>query len=137
MKKLKPHVTDWAQIERFLASADKKLASARKILAFDEEACLQQAYEAMLKASLGLMFSHSLRARSMPGHHIAIIEFARQRIDKKHAGLLTVFDRLRRKRNLAYIDDTGFVSHHDAEQALEAARDYLALIRADITARKP
>ena len=53
MKKLKPHTVDWAQIERFLTSADKKLTSARKILAFDEEACLQQAYEAMLKASLG------------------------------------------------------------------------------------
>ena len=64
MKKLKPHVVDWAQNERFLASADKKLASARKILAFDEEACLQQAYEAMLEASLGFMFSHGFRARS-------------------------------------------------------------------------
>jgi hypothetical protein len=53
MKKLKPHTVDWAQIDRFLASADKKLASANKILAFDEEACLQQAYEAMRKASLG------------------------------------------------------------------------------------
>lgn len=43
MKKLKPQTVDWAQIDRFLASADKKLASAHKILAFDEEACLQQA----------------------------------------------------------------------------------------------
>jgi hypothetical protein len=99
MKKLKPHAVDWAQIDRFLASADKKLASTRKILAFDEEACLQQAYEAMLKASLGFMFSHGFRARSQPGHHIAIIDFVRSRIDKKHAGLLVVFDRLRRKRN--------------------------------------
>src|SRR6266550_1006528 len=77
MKNLKPHKVDWAQIEPFLASADKKLASAHKILAFDEEACLQQAYEAMLKASLGFMFSHSFRARSQPGHHIAIIDFVR------------------------------------------------------------
>ena len=61
MKNLKPHKVDWAQIERFLASADKKLASVHKILAFDEEACLQQAYEAMLKASLGFMLSHSFR----------------------------------------------------------------------------
>ena len=53
MKKLKPHIVDWAQIER----TDRKLASAQKILAFDEEACLQRAYEAMLKASLGFMFS--------------------------------------------------------------------------------
>src|ERR1019366_8122355 len=137
MKKLKPHTVDRAQIDRFLASADKKLASARKIIAFDEEACLQQAYEAMLKASLGFMFSHGFRARSQPGHHIAIIEFARGHFDKNNAGLLTVFDRLRRKQNMALYDDTGFVSHRDAEQALEAARDYVAIIRADITARKP
>jgi hypothetical protein len=109
MKKLRPHTVDWAQIERYLASADKKLALANRILPLDEEACLQQAYEAMLKASLGFMFSHGFRARSQPGHHIAIIEFVRSRIDKKHSGLLTVLDRLRRKRNLALYDDTGFV----------------------------
>ena len=137
MKKLKPHTVDWAQIERFLTSAEKKLASAHKILAFDEEASLQQAYEAMLKASLGFMFSHGFRARSQPGHHIAIIDFVRSRIGKKHAGLLVVFDHLRRKRNTALYDDTGFVSRHDAEQALESAGDYLNVIRVDIAARKP
>jgi hypothetical protein len=92
------------RIDRFLASADKKLASAHKILAFDEEACLQQAYEAMLKASLGFMFSHGFRARSQPGHHIAIIDFVRSRIDKKHAGLLTV------TASLAGMLKTGFVA---------------------------
>ena len=137
MKKLKPHKVDWGQIDRFLTSADKKLASAHKILAFDEEACLQQAYEAMLKASLGFMFSHGFRARSQPGHHIAIIDFVRARIDRKHAGLIMVFDRLRRTRNMALYDDTGFVSHHDAEQALKTAQSYLGIIRADIATRKP
>jgi uncharacterized protein (UPF0332 family) len=137
MKKLKPHTVDWAQIERFVASAEKKLTSARKILAFDEEACLQQAYEAMLKAPLGFMFSHGFRARSQPGHHLAIIDFVRARIGKKHAGLILVFDRLRRKRNLALYDDRGFVSRQDAKQALQAASDYLAVVRADIMARKP
>jgi hypothetical protein len=136
MRKLKPHKVDWAQIDRFLASAEKKLASAEKILAFDEEACLQQAYEAMLKASLGFMFSHGFRARSQPGHHVAIIEFVRTRIDRKHAALLTLFDRLRRKRNMSLYDDSGFVSYHDAEEALRAARDYLAVIRAHISARE-
>lgn len=70
-------------------------------------------------------------------NHITIIDFVQAHIDKKHARLLTVFDRLRRKRNMALYDDTGFVSHHEAEEALEAARDYLAVIRADITARQP
>ena len=83
------------------------------------------------------MFSHGFRARSQPGHHIAIIDFVRSRIDKKNAGLLVVFDRLRRKRNTALYDDTGFISHHEAEQALKAARDYLGVLRAEITSRKP
>jgi uncharacterized protein (UPF0332 family) len=137
MKNLKPHNVDWAQIDRFVGSADRKLASAHKILAFDEEACLQQAYEAMLRAALGFMFSHGFRARSQPGHHIAIIEFVRARIDAKHAGLLTVFDRLRRKRNTSLYDDTGFVSRHEAEEALESARKFIDVIRADITTRRP
>ncbi len=68
------------------------------------------------------MFSYGFRAKSQPGHHIAIIDFVRERIDKKHVGLLTVFDRLRRKRNMALYDDTGFVSHHDAEQAVRAVK---------------
>src|SRR5580698_3862808 len=110
MKKLKPQTVDCAQIERFVANAEKKLTSAHKILVFDEEACLQQAYEAMLKASLGFMFSCGFRVGSQLGHHVAIIEFVRARLDKKHAGLITVFDRLRRKRNMALYDDTGFVS---------------------------
>jgi uncharacterized protein (UPF0332 family) len=137
VKRLVPHKVDWGQIERFLQSAEKKLASAHKILAFDEEACLQQAYEAMLKASLGFMFSYGTRVRSQPGHHIAIIEFVRTRVDKKHAGLISVFDRLRRKRNTALYDDIGFVSRNDAEQALETARQYLKVIRTEIGARKP
>ena len=136
MKKLRQHKVDWEQIERFLASADRKLGAAHKILAFDEEASLQQAYEAMLRASLGFMLSYGFRARSQPGHHIAIIDFVRGRIDAKHAGLLIVFDRLRRKRNMALYDDTGFVSHHEAEEALESARRFIEVIRADITARR-
>lgn len=137
MKNVKPHPTDWPQIERFLESAEKKLVSARKILEFDDEASLQQAYEAMLRASLGYMFSHGSRVRSQPGHHIAVIEFVRAHLDKKHAALLTVFDRLRRKRNTALYDDTGFVSREDAEQALATADEYVKVVRADIEIRKP
>jgi hypothetical protein len=44
----------------------------------------------MLKGSLGFMSSPGFCARSQPGYHIATIDFVRVRIDKKHAGLLTV-----------------------------------------------
>lgn len=136
MNTVRPHSVDWAQIQRFLRSAAKRLDTAEKLLALDEEASLQQAYEAMLRASLAFMFSHGVRPRSQPGHHIAIIEFVRQRTGKEHATLLTLFDRLRRKRNTALYDDTGFVSLHDAEEAIATAREYLKAIRGEIERRK-
>ena len=57
MRKLKPQQVDWRQIGRFLERASKKLATAKKILEIDEEASFQQAYEAMLKASLAFMLT--------------------------------------------------------------------------------
>src|SRR5690349_1550942 len=83
------------------------------------------------------MFSYGFRARSQPGHHIAIIEFVRARVvDKRNSSLLTMFDRIRRKRNVALYDDTGFVSRHDAEQALESARRLIEAIRTDVQPAK-
>jgi hypothetical protein len=137
MSQFKRHPVDWAQIGRFLASARWKLASAEKILAFDEEACLQQAYEAMLKASLGFVLSHGARARSLPGHHVAIIEFLEARIDKKHTALMASFDRLRRKRNMALYDDSGMVTRTEAKQSLETALQFIELVEKDIGARRP
>jgi hypothetical protein len=37
---------------------------------------------------------------------------------------------------MALYDDAGLVSHHEAEQALESAREYIGVLRADIAARK-
>ena len=63
----KPHSVDRAQIERFLASADKKLASARKILAFDDKACLQEA-----------SFSQQYAARFLNMHPKRVLRKARE-----------------------------------------------------------
>jgi hypothetical protein len=43
MKKLKSHAIAWAQIERF-REWGQEARFRPKILAFDEEACLQQAF---------------------------------------------------------------------------------------------
>lgn len=83
------------------------------------------------------MFSYGERARSQPDHHVAIIEFVQERLDNEHAGLLTLFDHLRRKRNLALYDDTGFISRHEAEQALKTAQSYLDVLLAQIDLRRP
>lgn len=128
MKMLKPQPVDPEQVQRFLASAEKKLASARKALQIDEEACYQLAYEAMLKASLGLMLSFGVRPRSLPGHHVTIIEFAEKRLGKEYEKLIAMFDRMRRKRHQALYDVSGFISKQEAQNALEIAEQYLTII---------
>jgi len=137
MKKTRPQRVDWDQIARFFQGASRKLATARKILVIDEEACFQQAYEAMLKASLALMLSHGTRPRSLPGHHVVIIEFAGKQLGGAYGELISLFDRMRRKRNLALYDVKGFISRLDAERALQTAVEYLAVVRDQIRRRHP
>jgi len=134
MKKLKPHAVDWAQIDRFLASADKKLASVAKFLLLMKKLVFNKPTKQCSKLRWGsCSATDSVREVSLGTTSPSSISCVRAWT----RNLLVVFDRLRRKRNMALYDDSGFVSHHEAEQALESAGDYLNVIRADIAARKP
>lgn len=137
MKKLKPQEADFEHIKRFIAGAEKKLSAAKKNLAIDEEAAYELAYEAMLKASLGLMLSFGLRPRSLPGHHVAIIEFVAGKLGKEHDAQVSMFDHMRRKRHQAVYDVVGFVSMHEAEEAVASAERYVAVIRDEIGKHDP
>lgn len=137
MKKLKRQEIDFVQIGRFLTGAEKKLAAARKTLAIDEEACYQLAYEAMLKASLGFMLSVGYRPRSLPGHHVAVIEFAEENLGKGYKDLISLFNRMRRKRHQVIYDVTALISTSEATEALETAAKYLKAVRDEVQKRNP
>lgn len=132
MKKWKPQRATGDQVNRYFGAAEKKLVTARKILAIDEEACFQAAYDAMLKASLGFILRHGVRPRSQPGHHVAIIQFIETHLGKEHHAMVAAFDRMRRKRNQALYDVSGFISRHEAEQALEVAGRFLTVLRRSV-----
>lgn len=137
MKKLKQQRVDFAQIALFLAGAERKLGAAKKTLTIDEEAAYQLAYEAMLKGSLGFMLSFGVRPRNLLGHHITIIEFAGKRLGKEFRSLISMFNRMRRKRHETIYDVTGLISRHEAEEALKTAEKYLQAIRQEIQKRNP
>lgn len=115
----------------------KSSRQRRRPLEIDEEASYQLAYEAMLKASLGLMLSFGVRPRSLPGHHVTIIEFAGEKLGKEFRGLISMFNRMRRKRHQAIYEVTGVISKHEAAQALETAATYIETIRNEIQKRNP
>ena len=135
-KPTKPQPVNPNQVRQFLADARKKAVAARKNLAIDEETAHQTAYEATLKASLALMLSHGQRPRVQLGHHVAILDFARKRLDPAQAPIFDLFDRMRRKRNIAFYD-LAVISEVEAEDAVRAAEDYLKLVAADIQTRIP
>jgi uncharacterized protein (UPF0332 family) len=122
------------QVQQFLADAKKRTRTARKNLAIDTETAFQIAYEAMIKGSLALMLSHGQRPRKQLGHHIAIIEFAQKHLPGAKAGMFSLFDRMRRKRNDAFYD-IAIVSETEAKEAVATAEQYLQLVAADIQDR--
>jgi uncharacterized protein (UPF0332 family) len=136
MAPTKPQPVNPDQVRQFLADARKKAVAARKNLAIDEETAHQTAYEAILKTSLALMLSHGQRPRVQLGHHVAILDFARKRLDPAQAPIFDLFDRMRRKRNIAFYD-LAVISEVEAEDAVRAAEDYLKLVAADIQTRIP
>jgi len=136
MATTKPQPVNPAQVKQFLADARKKAAAARKNLSIDEEAAYQIAYQAMLKGSLALMLSHGQRPRVQLGHHIAIIEFAQKHLDPGLAAAFALFDRMRRKRNDAFYN-LALISDVEAEEAVNAAEEYLRVIAEDIRNRIP
>jgi len=137
MRRLKSQYVDFSRISLYLSAADNKLSTAKKMLAIDEEASYQMAYEAMLKASLGFMLSFGVRPRSLPGHHMTIIEFAEKYLGTEFKSLITMFNRMRRKRHQAIYEVTGFVSATEAERALVTAERYLSAIRHEIRKKNP
>lgn len=100
----------------------------------DEEAAHEIAYEAMLKATIALMLSHGQRLRSEPGHHEAAIQFAESKLDKSHSLLIRTFDSMRRKRNQT-LYDVAITTRTEAENAVDAAGQYLEVLKAPINSR--
>ncbi len=124
-KKYQDHPIDPAQIKRQLAGALKRLKAAEAVVDDDEEAAYELAYEAMLKASIALMYNHGKRARSIPGHHIAIIEMAAGILGPDLKDQMVVFDEMRRNRNNFLYDADGFVNDCEVREAIEIAKKYV------------
>jgi uncharacterized protein (UPF0332 family) len=134
MATTKPQKIVPKQVKEFLADAEKKAVAARKNLVIDEETAYQTAYQAVLKASLALMLSHGQRPRVQLGHHIAILEFAQKHLDPALAPTFDLFDRMRRKRNVAFYD-IALIGEVEADEAVAAAEAYMPIVAADIKKR--
>jgi uncharacterized protein (UPF0332 family) len=134
MNKTKPQPVNATQVKQFLADARRRVVAAKRNLAIDAETGYQVAYEAMIKGSLALMLSHGQRPRKQLGHHMVIIDFAKDNLMRAPAETFALFDRMRRKRNQAFYG-IAVISDTEAQEAVATAESFLRLLADDIKTR--
>jgi uncharacterized protein (UPF0332 family) len=114
------------QDARDLALRD--IATARSILANNQDWAYTIAYNAVLQAGRALMFSQGYRPDGA-NQHVSVVKFVELYLDKNDS---IIFDRMRRKRNSSVYDTAGCITESDAAFALREAEDLVEKIFAVI-----
>lgn len=115
---------DEKKVEDSLAHARRDMGTARAILKTDPDWAYTIAYNAILQAGRGLMFSRGYRPDGAH-QHIAVVKFAALFLEERDA---VIFDRMRRKRNSSVYDTAGSVSETEAGSAMRHAEDLVSRI---------
>lgn len=132
ISKYKRHRTDEELINKYLEEGKAQWRLAKQSLRLSERLGFQTAYEAMIKVSLGYMLSFGVRPRSLPGHHVAIIEFVEKKLGPRYRRIFNLFDQMRKKRNRAIYEVGLIFSRHEARQAIKTAEDLIKIIEQKI-----
>ena len=114
------------QIRNEAEIARGDLASAKNILRIGEwKWAYNAAYNGMLQAGRGLMFSKGYRPRGQE-HHVAVVSFVRAVYGSKLApDVLQTFERARRRRSDATYDRPGTISESQVRAVVEKAEVFV------------
>jgi len=116
------------QVEDCLRIAERDLATAAALTETSPEWAFNIAYNAMYQAGRALMFQAGYRTVG-EGHHATVVRFLEIALGPRHEDTVALIDRMRRKRNRATYDTVGTISRKEAEEAIVAARQFVAEIR--------
>ena len=115
------------QVGDCLQIAQRDLATAAAVIETSPEWSFNIAYNAMHQAGRAFMFRAGYRTVGQ-GHHATVIRFLEIGLGPRHEDALALMDRMRRKRNRATYDMVGTISRKEAEEAIAAAREFVAAI---------
>ena len=99
------------EVSRFLENANRDLKIAR----MDKfaEVRFSYAYQALIKAGIALIAVHKKKLRSMPGHHLKVLEKMSELL--KDPGVFVMGNAMRMKRNTDLYSGGEFISEKEAE----------------------
>jgi uncharacterized protein (UPF0332 family) len=78
-----------------------------------------------------------LRPRSLPGHHLNIIEFCGKKLGQEYKDIVNSFDKMRRKRNQAIYQPIAIITETEAKNGLKTAEEYLLVIKERLNDNNP
>ena len=92
---------------------------------------LSIAYNAVLRASRAVMFSHGFRPANHEAHKNTF-SFLRAIAKEERRHLISYFDRMRVKRHQAIYEAETRTSKTEAESLIEKARNYIAWVKGEL-----
>ena len=125
------------QIDKVLERAYRNIKSAETLLKDgDEEGSFQFAYQAMLLAGRGLVFSYGLRPRAIGSHKI-VVDFAEKVLGREYKILVRKFDKMRRKRNYLIYGIGLAISKTETENAIKTAEEFIEKAKGVVEKKNP
>jgi uncharacterized protein (UPF0332 family) len=113
------------QVQECLHIARRDLGTAKIVIMNSDEWAFNIAYNAMYQAGRAFMFHHGYRAAGH-SHHATVVRFLEIGLGPEYEEMLALMDRMRRKRNRATYDMVGTISNKEAQEAISAAREFVA-----------
>lgn len=114
------------QIKRFLSNATRDFAIALEDSHLEVK--FNYCYNALIKAGIALIAAKGgVKVRSIPGHHIKILEKMSEVLDDD--SILTIGNTMRMKRNEDFYSGGIFISEKEVEEYLEYVKSLLNKIK--------
>lgn len=134
---LKKEEIGFDKILQLLEKAHQKIKGANLLIANDDaDNSFQLAYDAMLLAGRGLVFSFGLRPRATGSHKI-VVKFAGEILGEQYNDLIGRFDKARADRNYLIYGVGLRISYTEAKNAIKTAENLIKVMQQFIEKKNP
>lgn len=121
---------DKSLVKNAMGLADRDIRTAKDIFNNkDYDWAFSIAYNAMLQAGRGLMFSQGFRPKG-EYKHVSVIEFIKKKFGGKFADkILFMFNKIRKKRHTVVYEQVNIISEDEAKSAIQTADDFIKKVK--------
>ncbi len=133
---LRVHETSKQELDNIRALIARDLGDA-SLAGLSSDRRFATAYNAALQAGKMVVACSGYRVRARAGHHAVTFEVAHLAIGVNAAALTDYFDLCRRKRNVIDYDNSSVATETEAEELVEKAGEFLALVEAWVATNYP